>query len=783
MATAAAKATNGPATLQDNRYIPLNSISDTLQLSYSVDNRVEPYELVEIFYGSSSVSPATHASQLSPRSAGTSSPEIMQVLEQAPKDKQLPDSYTCEVCGRLFREASHFTKHKRGALCRKLALRMAKKNKKKKGNGSDCAKKNAILQKPYLCNVCGAKFCDKVNVELHIERQHNSKQQLWVEISKSGGFTCAECGRWFQDKGNLVEHQKQHMQTYLHQNERLNHSGERLLVPDRSLVQQPHNVAVAYYHDALHQVQSYGQQPQPSHLPPPPPAPPPVAHVHSNMTTILHTPQMGPTNLAPTAQPVPQSTVPCLSPLPNQVPSMGPVDNMSKTLKNNKSDKLLTNSKWNICGDCGLKFVDPMNLEIHIQRIHPDSYMLETVNLGYGTILYKTNNTRSDVQCLLSQNGTVSSDTKQNKPNPQTFDCILCGFKATSKNYIFNHLQNVHSTSNVNFIHVLETLECGRKGSRGAKGKKGSQDPLLREQRHVCDACKAVFLSKAELIRHRIKDKQYMCGVCCHASCSQLQITAHMATHETLADSTRNTSGSGLICWICGVVLLSASLLDNHMVTHGTMTAECITCGEHSDRLEALVPHLSVHLPHQSSRVRLTFSRADQPSTPYTTETEVCVDGTIGADAGFLSSGPLTAVSSDKEPTRIPEAYACSECGACLSGAAQLEAHLQVHQSPCAASSHGSTANHGTFTTTTATAVSSSQNGGMCASSVDKVPGSFEFRCEECGFWRQESEPVMRHIQAVHMSGNMLQSIKLQSGIVQINPIHVVTPISALSAQ
>ncbi|XP_063601119.1 myc-associated zinc finger protein-like [Penaeus indicus] len=129
----------------------------------------------------------------------------MSVLEQVSKDKQLPDSYTCEVCGRNFKEASHFTKHKRGALCRKLAQRMAKKSKKKKSSTgqelSDRRNKQVLLHKPYQCNVCGAKFCDKVNVELHLERQHNSQQQLWVEVAKNGGFSCAECDRWFKIRG------------------------------------------------------------------------------------------------------------------------------------------------------------------------------------------------------------------------------------------------------------------------------------------------------------------------------------------------------------------------------------------------------------------------------------------------------------------------------------------------------------------------------------------------------------------------------------------------------
>lgn len=796
MATAS-KAANSQGIHPEERFASLNPMNEALQLSPVVEGRVEPYELVELFYGSSTVSPANHTSHLSPRSAGTSSPEVMQVLEQVSKDKQLPDSYTCEVCGRNFKEASHFTKHKRGALCRKLAQRMAKKSKKKKSSTgqelSDRRNKQVLLHKPYQCNVCGAKFCDKVNVELHLERQHNSQQQLWVEVAKNGGFSCAECDRWFKDKGNLVEHQRQHMASYLQHNNRLNNSEERVIVSDRAVLQQPQGTTVVYYHDPLQQVQTYSQQPQPPpppHLPPPPvpPAPPPMAHTHSNMTSVLHTPQLPAGTIFQTShtnmQPPP---TPSQSPLPNMSP-LGVVDNVAKGLKNNKTDKLASNSKWNICGDCGHKFVDPMNLELHIQRKHPDSYMIETVNLGGGTILYKTNNTRSDVQCLITPNNTNNPDIKQSKVNSQTFDCILCGYKATSKSYILYHLQNVHDTNNANFIHVLETLESGKKGSRVPKGRKGQQDPLLREQRHSCEACGEVFLSKAELIRHRIKDKQYMCGVCCHASCSQQQVTTHMATHHPVNGNSRANVSGPLVCWICGAVSSSAPTLDDHLLTHGAITAECVSCGERAERLGTLIPHVAVHLPQQSTDIRLTVSRLGHSPTVHTLE--VAVDGTI--TIAITSPTVSGNVQVTEEPSRVAPAYACSECGACLAGAAQLEAHLQLHQSNGTVTAHSAVSSvnsSGTFSNTTTTVASepSMQSppsvSGISVGGIGRVPGSFEFRCEECGFWRQDSEPVMRHIQAVHMSGNMLHSVKLQSGLVQIHPIHVVTPISSLSAQ
>ncbi|ROT82320.1 hypothetical protein C7M84_024507 [Penaeus vannamei] len=82
MATAS-KAANSQGIHPEERFASLNPMNEALQLSPVVEGRVEPYELVELFYGSSTVSPANHTSHLSPRSAGTSSPEVMQVIKMS----------------------------------------------------------------------------------------------------------------------------------------------------------------------------------------------------------------------------------------------------------------------------------------------------------------------------------------------------------------------------------------------------------------------------------------------------------------------------------------------------------------------------------------------------------------------------------------------------------------------------------------------------------------------------------------------------------------------------
>ncbi|XP_076054404.1 uncharacterized protein LOC143032887 isoform X2 [Oratosquilla oratoria] len=719
------------------------------------------------------------------------------IVEQPPrKERELPDSYTCEICGRVFKEASHFTKHKRGALCRKTAQRLAK-NKRKKDQGGiftgDKRYKTNIVHKPYQCNVCGAKFCDKVNVELHLERQHQTKQALWVEVAKNGGFACAECDGWFQDKGDLAEHQRQHMLAYSHQPNRIQQQpiGQRMNMPDRPLGQTHNNnnnntTTNTFFHEPLQPIQPY-------HQPHPPPLPPQQV-IHNNIPSHISTHNQ---HIIPQQQ----------QPLP---PPVNPgSENSNKDNRVGKVSKYPTMCKWNVCGDCGHKFMDQMNLELHLQRKHPDSFIIETVNLGGGTMLYRTNNSTGDVQHYLTENNT--SDVRDKQGN-HTFDCVLCGYKATSKNYIMYHLQNIHSTSNTNFIHVLENLDTKKTSKLGkGTGRKASKDPILMEKRHPCDICGEVFLSKAELIRHRIKDKQFVCGVCCHASCSQEQVQQHMATHHPDGRNQVMRAGAAMVCWVCGGGAASLAALDDHLATHGTVTAECEACGKCGRGLCSLTPHMTIQHHNATARVKLTVTRPGNQGIVHTVE--LTADGTLNAGVSQVpqpspctSSGVSTSCSSMMASSTTSEeqpkgntntrpaiaAYACSQCGACLTQASDIEAHICGHQASLAPitstisstsskSSKSSPSSSASSQLTTATTTTSTTTLPTVSTVAVRGPGSLEFRCEECGYWREESEPVMRHIQAVHMSGNMVHTVRCATGGVQVYHIHVVTPISILA--
>ena len=806
-----------------------------------------------------------------------------QMVSQVDKTRVVPESYKCDICGRMFKEASHFTKHKRGALCKKLALRAAKKIKKKVNitKGSlDRKSKLSVLHKPYQCNICAAKFCDKVNVELHLERQHHTHKQLWVEVSKSGGFSCPRCDRWFQEKRDLKEHQRQHTNPFLPRPE------STLTVPQVETLTENHMPPInnVYYNGAPQHISTFAsnqppqphhhlhhqphhhhhhqQPPQQPHHPPPPllplTMPSSSLHLHNNLLNPPSFPVHNTQLATNTGQVLPLQNLNPLTP-PQTIPSQPQThhslqqqlvsnniinsnaniinnnNNNSSTIvqleSNNKSSnklgktsaydkcKLSTSAKLCVCGDCGYKFIDVLNLEFHIQRKHPGSNILQTVNLGGGTVLFKTNNTSRNISSFIVEN----DQSKTNNKNPQTYDCLLCGYRTNGMNVILSHLQVVHGTNNTNFIQIIETLEIKKnaKGNRNSKKNKSNSnpDPVQRELKHSCNSCHLKFPSKAELIRHRIKDKQYMCGVCCFSSCSENAVNLHMASHNASyiatssselstqnpnlmnSSSQYNFSPGDMLCWICGCLSPSILSLDDHLRTHGSIFVECRECNKSSDTLSSITTHLLTTHPQQeislgfvittpdqqpmvhnlvvspegSINVATTIFNSDCSSEEENSQNEVIDNDEVNEDDDKNKTvdearGNENDLTSKEVSSHHRPSYACSECGACLSGASQLEEHLQMHQNPSSENSQNCNSN---------TSVVCNSN----SSILVKVEGSIEFRCEECGFWREESEPVMRHIHAVHMSGNILHSVRLPSGVIQVYPIHVVTPISSLVSE
>lgn len=819
---------------------------------------------------------------------------ILQVFEQSDKDKSSQATYKCEMCSRAFKEASHFSKHKRGSLCRKSAQKLGKKRKKFLKEKESLEKKTKPLgcpYKPYQCNLCGAKFLDKVNVELHLERTHQTRQALWLQTSRSGGFACSECDLWFADKIQLRQHQ--HQQQHLSVNTSLSqtsnpHQNDSFTVTPSSFPHQPivPQQSHQYYLQPLQHIQTFTTN-HIHHQLGPPSSPQNIqpqmgpSQGHSLPTFVLPHPS-NPSQNSPLSQPTHQNhqqliSNDCLN-VQAQVPlstmnntphvninSPAIVDSSIKLLKMPKFSSCSSNwtgSRRNICCECGHKFVDPINLELHIQRKHPkDRNMYKTNNCTPG-------NATQVIAPADSPLEEVSSTTKMS--NNHTFDCILCGFKAISMGHILKHLQNIHNTNNTNFIYSILTA-TGTNNEKGTGQKycksAGKNMPkfTFEESKFKCDSCSREFDIHADLIKHTLRERNFMCGICNFNSCNETSVSSHVYTfhgesirdetiifdrqelsnnypsqklvhsqtninpflssnaearrilhndsecnlHETTTSMTGNlisslrqpskdneagTNHPRLLCSVCNFYALSGVALVQHFESHGTVRVTCGKCGESREHFVDLNSHISSKHPGEIIRVSLNMetASADSPISVYMFLITPSLDVTNSCDDDSpnkvkdISKGIILSEKDDDDYSYIGEEpiYACSDCATCLTTNGQLEEHIVLHQIP----SKG-------IIRPSAVSPSSSSNPEQESSSdpnqiVDSLTtqtnplchkrGTLEFRCHECGFWRVRSGPVLRHIQAVHMSGGIIHSLRLKSGRIKTMTIHVFTPLSPL---
>lgn len=781
----------------------------------------------------------------------------------------------------MFKEASHFSKHKRGALCRKSAQKLAKKHKKylkEKESNDRKSKTTSNLYKPYQCTMCGSKFLDKVNVELHLERTHQTRQSLWLQTSKTGGIACTECDLWFVDKSQLKQHQQQQHNSISNHNISTLHASQieppNVQPPfaQQPMPPPPPPPPPQYYFQPLQHIQTFTSNQIHQIGPPVPSAPPqaiqqlshqmPPPQGHPLTTFLVSHPQNpqqnssalplspSPSQHQPISHPIntphiPLSTPPPLPPplppppppgppppLPS-APSMPTCTQTTDSANSVKCPKTSFSSTWttsrkNICGECGLKFVDPINLELHLQRKHPNSSITETVGLEGGLTLYKTNN---------NNNGIIESQVESCSSKyffSQSFDCILCDYKASHMNSIVNHLQSSHNTNNANFINF--TLSNGSDKNHSTNHS-SQRDPFNFpfpdcSLKCKCDSCSKEFESQADLVRHTMKEKNILCGNCNYNSCSDTKVAFHMySSHKECNQSPiKNNSGhkdltvmpdspnsscshveesSGsesltesacslsklasedkLTCCLCDFYALTGASLAEHLESHGSIHVKCGKCNESSDHFIDINNHINLAHEGEITLVSITMTGSESP-TVYMfmiMPNENCVSNGLYDDQDSNKESDSCLQTSKDVPNEVSlrrvsdEIYACSDCMIGFKGSSQLEAHIGCHPSFNAKEISQSTSvcSGESYLLSTDETFTSASVFPQKFDPLQHSPETIEFRCKECGFWRMTSKPVLRHIKAVHLSGHVVHSWKMKSGRIDYITIQVFTPLSHL---
>ncbi|KAF2362023.1 Zinc finger C2H2-type [Trinorchestia longiramus] len=439
------------------------------------------------------------------------------------------------------------------------------------------------------------------------------------------------------------------------------------------------------------------------------------------------------------------TTVPMSSAFGVSSPSSSRASSTGKPLE--KPDATV-NTKWNMCGDCGLKFIDLMNLELHVEKKHPLLAILGSVDFKDGTVCHKTG---TSITKNHSRSGVSSRSLTKDIKIPQRHLCTICHHTSISLSPMVDHVMSMHNLTGKPMIDAIRseegTSEYGStkssfsapfskenssfsdvasttvavKSSKLIPGKDGGkvQDPSLPLGEDSCYLCQANFNSSAELIRHRIKDKKHICGMCFYVTCSRKVLTAHLKTEHDLSDVSGSSTAvlsdlkKQLSCWRCNVTFQKTSDFINHLKCHGSLSGRCEKCGKQDYNIANILIHMTTLHPDYINRVSITVTGKGKMSTCLYLQTlagdlldasclesrgksdsqnnEEQTTGTsksqssnnknrkrsVSADNGSSSSENKTSRAKDDDDRRT---YACSQCLISLYGTTSLESHLKQHE-------------------------------------------------------------------------------------------------------
>lgn len=517
-----------------------------------------------------------------------------------------------------------------------------------------------------------------------------------------------------------------------------------------------------------------------------------------------------------------------------------------------KTEKIETHhpaAKWNMCGECGVKFIDLMNLELHVEKKHPSLKILGSVDFGDGTMCYKTgvyNNDDNNVKTY------GKSSLKEMNKIPQRHSCILCSYSCSVLPSMVNHVISVHSLSGKSMIDSIKSEE-------GSPSKLNNQNTACRSEsissnkqpnkddgkpvkaalsgENCCFLCHTSFRSSAELIRHRIKDKKHVCGVCCYVTCSRDVLSEHVTWEHNMSNTSEQDGvmfsdlAHTLTCWRCDEGFLKTSEFIEHLKTHGSLIARCEKCGKQDYNIANILIHMTTLHPDFINRLSVSVaSKGKSLSCSYlqTLSGDLidlsCLQSAESSSTASKSSNDDTTnnnandslkpvdenrINCTANALRDPDcnkAFACSQCMVCFYGSSSLESHLKQHQdcnshsnlvikrSPSEERTSPSLlpktlaprhATNSTSNNSLSKSASKKKSTKGKAINNDKKIGLFSvpltcgFKCEECGLTKDTSDVIVNHIRKVHISGNLVHMVNGKRGAVKEYPIYIVTPISS----
>jgi hypothetical protein len=170
----------------------------------------------------------------------------------------------------------------------------------------------------------------------------------------------------------------------------------------------------------------------------------------------------------------------------------------------------------------------------------------------------------------------------------RNFSCTLCTYAAGTKSCLQSHMIRSHTKD---YRYRCDLCNMGYQ----LKDKLDQHRRAKHEGKcFICEICKKIYRDEVYFNQHMQRHdpnyirKVYTCKVCRKVMHWHTQFKDHMKTHDRAADRH--------ICDICGKVLVSKAGLRKHMNRHANKrNSVCDTCGKAFIDNMTLVQHIRVH--------------------------------------------------------------------------------------------------------------------------------------------------------------------------------------------
>uniref|UniRef100_A0A3Q3FHC6 C2H2-type domain-containing protein n=1 Tax=Labrus bergylta TaxID=56723 RepID=A0A3Q3FHC6_9LABR len=242
------------------------------------------------------------------------------------------------------------------------------------------------------------------------------------------------------------------------------------------------------------------------------------------------------------------------------------------------SENMLIKHSWShvedperLCGVCGEQSETPEELRTHLES-HKKTFSCDVCGKNFLSVVG------------FQRHAVLHTGEKP-------YECDVCLKKYASKNTLRNH-RLVHVEEKPHRCDVCDKTFAFKQQLRTHAVSHTGEKP------YTCDLCGKSVLDLISLSRHKMSHsgkKRYSCPVCGKKFLTPAAVRGHEKIH-TVRDKT-------FLCDVCCKTFHSQSILSVHLKTHGGKKTVCSICGKGLSSKGALSRHLLVHSGRETLQV------------------------------------------------------------------------------------------------------------------------------------------------------------------------------------